>query len=395
MAKKNGADGFYGIFNDSFPPIMDGVTLTVQNYIDGFGLRGLHPCVVTPWNPVNVRVNCKVLKYFSLPIRGRYPYRYGYPKLDPLIWTRLRSTPFRIVHSHSPFSSGRLAVYVKRKQRIPLIGTFHSKYRQDLEHAFRKTPWMVPIIMKRILNFFNVCDEVWIPQPAVEDTVREYGYTGELVVMPNGNDMAPEPSLLNTIKSDARMALDIPDKAISLLFVGQHIWQKGLKVVLEALLLLNQRGVEFSMHFVGNGYAANEMQRFVEARGLSDRVHLHGVIKDRELLQRFYAAADLFVFPSLYDNAPLVVREAAAYETPALLAEGSTAAEVISHGYNGFLCAYDADKYATAIARLGADREMLRQVGRQAMKTLSLSWPDVLDRILDRYNTLIKIYGRQ
>lgn len=394
MAKFTAADRFYGIFNDSFPPIMDGVTLTVQNYMDGFGQRGLHPCVVTPWNPVNVRVNYKVLKYFSLPIRGRFPYRYGYPKLDPFIWNRLRMTPFRIVHSHSPFSSGRLALYVKRKQRVPLIGTFHSKYRQDLEHAFRHIPWMVPVIMKRILNFFNACDEVWIPQPAVAETVREYGYTGELVVMPNGNDMAPDPTRLDDLKQTARQELNIPNNAVSLLFVGQHIWQKGLKIVLDALVQLDKHGVAFTMNFVGNGYAANEMKRFVESNGLSDRVHLHGVIKDRESLQRFYAAADLFLFPSLYDNAPLVVREAAAFETPALLAEGSTAAEFIRHGDNGFLCACDADKYATAIARLGCDREMLRRVGRRAMETLSHSWTDVLDQVLDRYNTLIKIYGR-
>lgn len=394
MAKKSEAGRFYGIFNDSFPPIMDGVTLTVQNYMDGFGQRGLHPCVVTPWNPVNVRVNHKVLKYFSLPIRGRFPYRYGYPKLDPFIWNRLRTTPFRIVHSHSPFSSGRLALYVKRQQRVPLIGTFHSKYRQDLEHAFRHIPWMVPLVMKRILSFFNACDEVWIPQPAVAETMREYGYTGELVVMPNGNDMAPDPTRLDDLKQTARQELNIPDNAISLLFVGQHIWQKGLKTVLDAMVQLDKRGDVFTMNFVGNGYAANEMKRFVEVHGLSDRVHLRGVIKDRESLQRFYAAADLFLFPSLYDNAPLVVREAAAFETPALLAEGSTAAEFIRHGDNGFMCACDANQYAMAIARLGRDRKMLRRVGRRAMETLSHSWSDVLDQVLDRYNTLITIYGR-
>lgn len=392
MAKTTNHNGFYGIFNDSFPPIMDGVTLTVQNYMEGFGQRGLPPCIVTPWNPVNVRVDCKVLKYFSLPIRGRFPYRYGYPKLDPFIWTRLRNTPFRIVHSHSPFSSGRLAVFVKHRQKVPLIGTFHSKYRQDLEHSFRNTPWMVPIIMKRILNFFNSCDEVWIPQPAVEETVREYGYAGELVVMPNGNDMAPDPSEIDSLKSRARKLFDIPDDAISLLFVGQHIWQKGLKIVLEALTKLEERNVRFIMDFVGNGYAAGEMKRFVNTHGLSDRVRFNGVITDREMLKSYYAASDLFVFPSLYDNAPLVVREAAAYHTPALLAEGSTAAEVIRHGDNGFLCRYDAEEYAGAIASLSRDKRRLRQVGKQAMASLSICWNDVIDQVTDRYNTLIKHY---
>ena len=41
----------YGIFNDSFPPILDGVTLAVENYVYWLSRKGHTPCVVTPWNP--------------------------------------------------------------------------------------------------------------------------------------------------------------------------------------------------------------------------------------------------------------------------------------------------------------------------------------------------------
>ena len=184
------SDGLYGIFNDSFPPILDGVTLTVENYVYWLMKKGLKPCVVTPWNPVSTPVDCEIMKFFSLPIQSRKPYRYGYPKLDPFIWKKLRNTNFRLVHAHCPFSTGRLGVYVKKKNGVPLIGTFHSKYRDDLKHSFKSAPWMVNIIMKRILNFFNACDEVWIPQAQVEETVREYGYKGPLTVVENGNDFS-------------------------------------------------------------------------------------------------------------------------------------------------------------------------------------------------------------
>lgn len=38
----------YGIFNDSFPPILDGVTLAVENYVYWLSRKGHTPCVVTP-----------------------------------------------------------------------------------------------------------------------------------------------------------------------------------------------------------------------------------------------------------------------------------------------------------------------------------------------------------
>lgn len=380
-------DTYYGLFNDSYPPIIDGVTLTVENYAKGFISKGLNPCVITPWNPEAVSSPCKVLKYFSLPIWNRKPYRYGYPKLDPIIWQRLRKTPFKILHSHSPFSSGRLAVYVKKHQHVPLIGTFHSKYKSDLQHSFASAPWMVPIIMKRILDFFNSCDEVWIPQAKVEETVREYGYKGPLVVMPNGNDMAAG---YDIDRDGVRKTLGIKSDELALLFVGQHIWEKGIGVILEALTLLNGK-VPYKMNFIGDGYALAKLQKKVRQSGLDHIVKVHGMIRSRSELARYYAASDLFLFPSFYDNAPLVMREAAAFATPAIVPEGSTTAEVISNGQNGFTTLRTGKNYAGLIEHLYHNRALLEKAGNGAKNTLVHSWTDVIEEVLDRYKSLINL----
>lgn len=387
-------EGLYGIFNDSFPPILDGVTLTVQNYVYWLSQKGKTPCVVTPWNPEHSEYPYEVIRYFSLPIMNRKPYRYGYPKLDPFIWKRLRNTRFSLVHAHCPFSSGRLGVYVKKKQNVPLIGTFHSKYRQDLEHSFRNAPWCVPIIMKRILDFFNACDEVWIPQAYVEDTIREYGYKGKLSVVENGNDFASMVTGdLRAYKNEARKKIGINDDEIALLFVGQHIHEKGVDTILDSLDLLD-RNVKYKMNFIGTGYAFDDMKRRIDNSGLSDRVTLHGVIRDRKTLSEYYAGSDLFLFPSFYDNAPLVVREAAAMGTPSILLKGSTAAEVINDGKNGFLVNKDSEDFRQLISCLSADREQLREVGQEARNTLVRSWEDVVDEVSDRYRVIINSYKK-
>lgn len=385
---------FFGLFNDSFPPIMDGVTLTVQNYAHWLNQLGKAPCVVTPWNPEKNDYPYKVKRFFSLPIWNRHPYRYGYPKLDPFIWHRLKNTPFSLVHAHCPFSSGRLAVYVKKHQNVPLIGTFHSKYRQDLEHSFRHTPWMVPIIMKRILNFFNACDEVWIPQAQVEETVREYGYKGKLTVVENGNDMADMagPDLFG-YKAAARKKLGYADDEIILLFVGQHIWEKGLDIILKTLEFL-PGDVKFRMNFIGTGYAFDEIKERIRQMGLDKRVILHGMIKDRSTLSLYYAASDLFLFPSFYDNAPLVVREAAAMGTPSILLEGSTAAEVINDSRNGFLVAKEAEAFSSLIRQLSKDRGRLRNVATGARETLIRSWADVVKEVSGRYDEILLRHKR-
>lgn len=389
ITKQTQPAGYYGLFNDSFPPILDGVTLTVENYARWLSEKGMKPCVVTPWNPVKGNYPYEVIRFFSLPIRSRKPYRYGYPKLDPYIWRRLKKTPFTLLHSHCPFSSGRLAVYVKKHQHVPLIGTFHSKYRTDLEHSFRYAPWCVPIIMKRILNFFNACDEVWIPQAQVEETVREYGYKGKLTVVENGNDFLIEDSAeLERIRHEARKTINDEEDNINLLFVGQHIWEKGLDTVLATLVRLYGK-IKFHMNFVGTGYAYNEIRESINNSGLSANVTLNGVIKNREELRRLYAASDIFIFPSYYDNAPLVIREAAAMGTPSILLKESTASEVISDGRNGFLVDKNPEEFASLIERLSRNKEELKRVGLNARNTLARSWEDVVEEVSDRYRHLI------
>jgi glycosyltransferase involved in cell wall biosynthesis len=143
------------------------------------------------------------------------------------------------------------------------------------------------------------------------------------------------------------------------------------------------------MFFVGTGYAAEEMKQLVHDKGLDDKVTFTGMLTEREQITRYYAAADLFLFPSLYDNAPLVVREAAALHTPSVMVEGSTAATILRDGENGFLVKDSLDDFETRLRSLYADRPMVRRVGVAASHSIVRSWEDVVGEVLDRYNHII------
>lgn len=123
-----------------------------------------------------------------------------------------------------------------------------------------------------------------------------------------------------------------------------------------------------------------------------EKVLFIGSVSERERLSKYYEAADLFLFPSLYDNAPLVVREAAALHTPSLLLRGSTAAEIISHKKNGFLCEADESAYAVMIEQILSDQTLLSAVGNGAADTLARSWEDIAEEVSDRYLRLIRKY---
>ncbi len=387
VKEKDSTLKFFGIFNECFPPIMDGVAVAAHNYAYWLHQKTGRAYVVTPKHPVQTDYEpYDVLRYSSVPMPFRKPYRLGLPSLDFQFRSQLNAVPFGLVHAHCPFSSGRLALRIAKKQHIPIVGTFHSKYKMDFERVIRSR-YIVNKIISEIVNFYEMCDEVWVPQKAVSEVLREYGYKGKISVVENGNDYASE-IYSPHFRSEARKRLNITENETILLFVGQHIWEKNIAFLLESLSLLQNES--FRMIFIGTGYAAREIKRMSENLGLSQKIIFTGLINDRMLIRDYYSSADLFLFPSLYDNAPLVVREAAAMQTPSLLLEGSTSSEIIIDGKNGYLSSNQLSAYAEKLLHLIHNKNDLHKVGVEASNSIARPWSDVMDEVLDRYRLLIK-----
>lgn len=383
----------YGIFNDNFPPILDGVALTAQNYAYWLHEKGHEVAVVTPFAPKSKEIieaaKYPIYRYPSIPIPFRHPYRLGLPYSSWRFWKQWRKLRFELVHAHCPFTTGDLALRASREQQIPLIATFHSKYRQDFEHNV-KSEKVVDYMVKHVIRFFELADEVWIPLPAVEETLREYGYKGHVEVVENGNDFYAPASLIEIMRKEMREELGLLPEETMLLFVGQHTWEKNIGFILDSLALIKDK--PFQLFMVGTGYAVREIRMRVKKLGLQDRVTLLGNIHDRERLKRIYAAADLFIFPSLYDTCGLVVREAAAMHTPSLMLGNSTAATAIRDGVDGFLSPDDTQEYAQRILSLMERPDLVTKVGTKASKTISRSWENVIDEVILRYRDIQESY---
>ena len=382
-----------GLFNDNFPPVLDGVALTVQNYAYWLHMKGENVRVITPYAP-HARdfidsLPYPVDRYTSVPIPMRKPYRYGLPEIDLNFKRKLGKQPFDLVHAHCPFTSGTLARHLAKKRHIPIVATFHSKYRQDFERAIPST-YIVNSLIKDIVKFYEKVDEVWIPQAAVEPTLREYGFKGSVEVVENGNDFYTPAHLIKPMREEMRAELGVMPDEMMLLFVGQHIWEKNIGLILDSLALIKEQ--PWQLFMVGTGYAVRDIRTKIAELGLSSKVTLLGNILDRERLKRVDAAADLFLFPSLYDNAPLVVREAAALHTPAVMISGSTAAEVIRDKDNGFLTVNDPHEYANLVKYLIGHKAEVERVGLRASLTLTRSWENIIDEVQLRYKDIINRY---
>ena len=374
-----------GLFNESFPPVMDGVAVCVENYARWMQEKVGGVSVITPRNPGADYSDkpYEVLDYMSVPVPFRAPYVTGISEIDPAFLQQLFKRRFKIVHAHSPFVCGMTAARVARLQKIPLVATFHSKYREDFARVIPAEA-MLDAVVKEIVRFYKRADAVWVPQESVKEVLYSYGYKGPVDVMPNGCDLAGD--YPESYFRDARASLGLADGLFTLLYVGQHIWEKNLRLTIEALARI--KDLPFRMFFVGTGYAENDMKEMVARLGIADKVTFAGRITDRERLKQYYAAADLFLFPSLYDTDGLVVREAAAFGTPSVMLNEASASGMLTDGETGFKIAGTLDDYEALLRALAVDPARLKAVGRGA-RSIVRSWEDIAGEALDRYNAIL------
>ncbi len=379
-----------GLFNDSFPPLIDGVSQTVKNYATHLHDMNCNVTVVTPsYHGVEDHYPFDVLRYPSVSAGEKVGYRVGVP-FDPPTLVRLRSKKLDLMHVHSPFASSVLVNAINHRPRVPVVLTYHTRFDLDIQKRVPSAA-MRKVAMAFLLDNVNSADEVWVVTGASEKFLRDIGYEGSCRVMENGTDFARGKASESAVAA-LRERYHLYEDKLVFLFVGRMMWYKNTRLILDALEILRQNGMEFHAFFIGEGYDAPDMQVYANEHSLQQQVTFTGAIHDREELRAYYSLSDLFIFPSTYDTCGIVVKEAAACDCPSLLVEGSCASEGVVHGQNGYLTSEDPAACAAVLMDACADRSALRKCGVNAGETLYLSWKDAVARAHARYEQILREY---
>jgi 1,2-diacylglycerol 3-alpha-glucosyltransferase len=376
------------LFNDSYPPIIDGVAHIVLNYARSLGELGWNCTVVAPYAPgLSHADEIKSIRYLSIPLPGRYPYRIGIPELDKRCMRELAKLDADLVHVHCPFSSGKLGLKFARTRQIPVVGSFHTQYQYDFKNAVRNRG-MARFLAATVGKFYDALDEVWVPNEFTGNVLRAYGYRGTYKCVPYGTDFA-EVSNIAELRSKGNTLLGVDYDQTVLLFVGRIVKEKDPEFLLNVMRILKSAGNSCKLILIGEGFYLNAMKKRCELYGLGDTVKFTGPIYNREELKSCFARADLSVFPSEYDTVGMVVQEAAALGVPSILVQGSAAAINVEHGANGFALPMNAELWASKIAELLSSLPKLKAFGENARKTLSPSWNSAVQVAQGRYNELL------
>jgi UDP-glucose:(heptosyl)LPS alpha-1,3-glucosyltransferase len=167
------------------------------------------------------------------------------------------------------------------------------------------------------------------------------------------------------LREEARRELAIANDRFVVLLVGNDWRNKGVPVLLDALVQLREFPVDLIVVSREDSSALNTQ---IIDRRLDGRVR---VLPPRKDIEFYYSAADVYAGPSLEDTFALPPAEAMACGLPVIVSLSNGTSEIITHGANGLIL--DDPKDATALAamirQLWEDVALRSRLGENAAQT--------------------------
>lgn len=191
-----------------------------------------------------------------------------------------------------------------------------------------------------------------VSERAREEAISFYGCeSSKITVIRNPvdtNEFSPERRA--ALRAAARNSIGLASDEKAVVFCGSGFERKGLGNLIKAFASAAKKLVDMRLIVVGKG-AIRPFQKLAQRNGVGSKIVFAGHQKD---VVQFYAAADAFVLPSLYDPYPNAVLEAMACGIPVAVSRVTGVSEVIENGVNGFVIenASDVNEICGAILKI-------------------------------------------
>jgi glycosyltransferase involved in cell wall biosynthesis len=223
-------------------------------------------------------------------------------------------------------------------------------------------PFIVQLIWKYIVWFYNQMELVFAPSRSTAEELQEKGVSPDKIrIFPRGVDI----ERFHPAKRNGFLEGRVRGENITkLLYVGRVSREKNLEILVRVFKKLLQDQAAVHLVIVGDGPYLEDMQQELAGTPCTFTGYLHG-----EDLAAAYASSDLFIFPSTTDTFGNVVLEAQASGLPVIVTDAGGPQENVLDGKTGLIVRGDSEKnLLAAIKSLLARPERRKEMGLRARR---------------------------
>jgi glycosyltransferase involved in cell wall biosynthesis len=276
--------------------------------------------------------------------------------ISGLFWLIRNKKSYTVIHAHLASSTAVLAAIASLLTGKPALVKFACS-REGGDIATSSATWYGRLKLRFLKHYIKafVC-----PSDEIKNEMINYGFKGsKITVIPNGidtNEFKP-PSAQERL--EARKKLSINSNTFVAIFAGRLEPAKGVEYLIDAWKTNNTP--DATLLLIGKGYLEGELRQ----RAAGDKsIRFEGWTAD---IKVYFAAADVFVLPSLAEGMPNALIEAMACGLPCIGSDIGGTTELIIADKTGMLASpSDVKTLASAIERLQADTYLRARLGLSA-----------------------------
>ena len=384
-----------GLFTDTYPPYINGVSTSVYMLQKALEKKGHQVYIVTVNDNLTkykVEDENKIVRIPGMPT-GIYDYRLTgiYPLKAMNI---VKKWKLDVIHSHTEFGVGTFARIIAKQLNIPLVHTYHTMY-EDYIHYITKGYFNRS--SKKIVEYLTLfyCDktanELIVPTKKTYDLFkRKYKVEKNIHIIPTGIEIErfykeniPQKNISNLKKS-----LNIAKDDFVITFVGRIAQEKNIDFLIDAHKDLVKKNNKLRLIIIGDGPELPIFKKKVEKLNLTDNITFTGKVPWEEV-PNYYQLSNVFSTASTSETQGLTVIEAMAGGVAPVCIDDESFRNVIIDGLNGRIFK-DINEYEDIIMELYEDRKLLQKLSHQARINAEVhSSKHYAESVLDVYNHAI------
>lgn len=345
-----------------FPPSMGGMEVYVKSISEGLVARGNEVTVFTTSDvgyPYSTKVNGVEVRRLRTLVKF-----YNVPIAPSVFLEMLKEEKPDIIHAHQyPVFFSDMSAIISRLRDIPLVLHIHvvaepkSTFSSLASSIYYRTSGKLA---------FNTSQRVIVPSFAYSALLGKMGVKRKKIrIIPYGIDLSRF-HLKNDDESFRKLIQCSESKLI--LTVGRLSYQKGFQYLISAMPIVLREIPNAKLVIVGEGEQFAYLSGLVQSLDLTTSVIFTGSLTN-EKIPMAYAAADVFVLPSMFESFGLVLVEAQAAGKPVIATRVGGTIEALIENKTGLLVDRgNPEQLAKAILLVLLNKDLARKMGENGIR---------------------------
>ena len=385
-----------GIFTDTYPPFINGVSTSIQMLENVLRKKG-HKVFIVTVNPEDmtfkVENDGRIIRIPGIPV-GIYDYRLTTPYSIKAV-NVIKEWNLDIIHTHTEFGIGTFARVIGKQLDIPVVHTYHTMY-EDYIHYITKGYFDAPgkKIVEYLTKFYcdKTIEELIVPTKKTYDLFKEkYKYDRNVHIIPTGIEIERfykekvELSKINNKKTE----LGITSDDLVVLFVGRVAEEKSIDFLIKNHSDLLKKNKNTKLLIVGDGPDLEEYKKLAKKQKIEDKIVFTGKVPWKDI-PLYYNMADIFVTASHTETQGLTVIEAMAASIPVVALDDESFKNTVIDGLTGYLFK-NKKEYINKMIELISNKEKRISMGNQGrINSEAYSSKYFAERVLHVYKIALK-----